>query len=130
MPTQLDDVDTSGTELWFADNLEGETFYLRESAVFEAAEVREETGTDTPEFGNWFPVHGANESGETTGETGWAVALGEFVEELQDMSVDPVEVPFTVTRVEKSGPEQTDPYEVNVDVHDGLGPEQSGLDNV
>lgn len=127
MPTDLNDVDTSGVELWFSDDMEGETFYLRDSAVFEAGEVREETGTDIPEFGRWFPVHGATEDGETTGETGWLVALGELVEELQTMTPDPVETPWTVTRCQKSGPKQTDSYEVNVENHADLDPDQQGL---
>lgn len=120
MPTELENVDTSGTELWFADSLEGETFLLRELAVYDAAEVRDETGTDTPEFGRWLPVsHGSGD--------GWAVAVGELVEELQDADADLTEIEWSVTRCEKSGPEQTDPYEVNVDVHDGKDADQTSL---
>jgi hypothetical protein len=129
MPTDLQDVDTSGIELFFADNLEGETFYLRSASVYEAEEVREETGTETPEYGRWFPVHGATEDGETDGVTGWAVALGELVQEMQNAPGNPVEIPWTVTRCEKSGPEQTDPYEVNVVFHGGRDDEQAGLDS-
>lgn len=128
MPESLDDYDTSGTELWFADDLEGSTLLLTESAVYEAAEVRDETGADTPEFGNWLSVHEADADGETTGTTGWAVAVGELVEELQEAAGNPVEVPWTVTRCEKSGPEQTDPYEVNVTFHGGRDDGQAALD--
>lgn len=121
MPTDLDDADTSGIELYFADDLEGQTFYLRESAVYDAEEVREETESDTPQFGRWLPV-------ASDGETdGWAVAVGELVEELQDTTEDPTAMPWTVTRCQKSGPEQTDPYEVNIAVEDGVEASQQGL---
>lgn len=128
MPTDLDEVDTSGTELYFADDMDGETFYLRSASVYEAEEVRDDTGTDTPQFGRWLPVDAATENGENTGKSGWAVALGELLEELQDAPGNPVEIPWTITRCEKSGPEQTDPYEVNVAFHGGRDDKQTGLD--
>lgn len=114
MPTDLSDVDTSGTELWFSDDVEGKTFVLREPSVFDAAEVRDEMDTDVPEFGRWFPVTALGEYSEADRD-GFLVAVGELIEELQQMQVDPCAVGWEVTRMEKSGPEQTDPYEVNVE---------------
>jgi hypothetical protein len=126
MPTDLSDVDTSGTELWFSDDVEGKTFILRELAVYEAAEVRDETDTEVPEFGRWFPVTVLNEDGEID-RNGWLVAVGELIEELQDLAPDPTVVEWQVTRMEKSGPEQTDPYEVNIEPEESPDDKQSSL---
>jgi hypothetical protein len=126
MPTDLDDAETGGIDLYFADDLEGTTFFLRDRAVYDAPEVRDEIGGDVPKFGRWLPVQEADQHGQTHG-TGWAVAVGELIEELQDLAVDPVEVPWTVTRCEKAGDDQTAPYEVNVETHDKLADDQDQL---
>ena len=55
----------------------------------------------------------------------WGVALGEFVEELQSYE-NPMGLTYEVTRCEKSGSRQTDPYEVNLEVRDG-DTNQTGL---
>lgn len=118
MPTSLDDYDTGGTELLFADDLEGTVLSLREAAVYEAEEVREEVGGDVPKFGNWLPV-------QTADGDGWAVALGELVEEIETYE-NPVAIQFEITRCVKSGPKQTDSYEVNTEIVDGDA-RQTGL---
>lgn len=123
MPVDLNDAETGGIELLFATDLEGETLILRESAVYEAKEVREETESDTPEFGRWLPVE------TDDGTDGWAVAVGELIEELQDARPDPTAVPWEVTRCQKSGPAQTDPYEVNIAFTESNDPKQTGLDS-
>jgi hypothetical protein len=123
MPTDLDDVETGGIDLFFGGEAEGETFMLLEPSVFEADEVRDELGTEVPKFGRWLPVHLSDEQGKTHG-SGWVTAVGELVEELQGLEADPVEVPWTVTRCEKSGTKDTDPYEVNVEIHDDLASDQ------
>jgi hypothetical protein len=119
MPTDLADVETGGATLLFADDLSGTVLKLRENAVYDAEEVRVEIGGDVPKFGNWLPV-----DTESEGEC-WAVALGELVEELQQYE-NPSSLELKVTRCEKSGDQQTDPYEVNVEVVDG-DPQQTGL---
>lgn len=119
MPTDLSEVDTQGVNLVFSDNLEGTEFRLKEPAVYEAEEVRDQTGQDIPEFGDWLPVETDRE------ENTWLVALGELVGELQDLA-NPVGVELVITRCEKSGPKQTDPYEINVEVLDG-DEKQAGL---
>jgi len=111
MPVDLSDAETGGIDLYFADDLSGINFQLRESAVYEAEEVREDVDGDIPKFGKWLPV-------ETEDSDGWAVALGELIEELQTYE-NPLGLTFEVTRCEKSGPKDTDPYEVNVEVVDG-----------
>lgn len=126
MPTDLSETTTGSIELFFGGEAEGETFYLRDAAVYDADEVRKEIDADYPSFGRWFPVHLADEDGQTHG-SGWTTAVGELIEELQDAEVDPVEVPFTVTRCEKTGEKDTDPYEVNVEFHDGLEDDQDRL---
>lgn len=118
MPTNLDDYETGGTELLFADDLEGTQFTLRDLAVYEAEEVRSEVGGDVPKFGNWLPI-------ETDDGEAWCVAVGELVEELKRYE-NPAAVTLEVTRCEKSGTGQTDPYEVNVESIDG-DTRQAGL---
>lgn len=118
MPTELSDVETGGTELLFPDDLEGIQFELTEAVVYNAEEVREATGnSDVPEFGDWIPV-------ETNGTDAWLVALSEIVEELQIYDA-PTGNSFQVTRCEKSGPADTDPYEVNLEAVDQS--DQTGL---
>jgi len=119
MPTDLSEHETGGIDVLFADDLPGTTFTLRELAVYEAEEVREETQTDVPKFGNWMPVT------LDDGTEGWMVALGELVEELQQFE-NAKAVTCTVTRCEKTGTKQTDPYEVNVEIEDGDS-QQTGL---
>jgi len=111
MPVDLKDAQTGGVDLLFADDLHGTEFELREEAVYTAEEVREKIDNDIPEFGKWMPV-------STRNGDGWAVALGELVEELQSYE-NPSGVTYEITRCDKSGPRQTDPYEVNVEVLEG-----------
>jgi hypothetical protein len=118
MPVDLSEAQTGGVDLLFADDLSGTEFELREASVYEAEEVREDVDGDIPKFGKWMPV-------TTSDGEGWVVALGELVEELQTYE-NPMGLKFSVTRCEKSGTEQTDPYEVNLEVEDG-DPKQSGL---
>lgn len=118
MPVDLSEAQTGGVDLLFADDLSGTEFELREASVYEAEEVREEVDGDIPKFGKWMPV--VTEDGD-----GWIVALGELVEELQTYE-NPMGVTFDVTRCEKSGTKQTDPYEVNLEVKDG-DLQQTGL---
>jgi hypothetical protein len=54
----------------------------------------------------------------------WLVAVGELIQELQRFE-NPESTIFRVTRCEKSGPAQTDPYEVNVEPVDDTN--QTGL---
>jgi hypothetical protein len=112
MPTDLDDYETGGTELLFADDLQqNPEFRLRELAVYEAEEVRAEVGGDVPKFGNWLPI--TTDAGDA-----WVVALGELVEEVK-IYENPLAVTLRVTRCVKSGTDQTAPYEVNVEQTDG-----------
>jgi len=120
MPVDLQDAETGGVDLIFADDLEGTVFELRESAVYEAEEVREEQGGDIPKFGSWLPVS-TDESDEA-----YAVAVSEIVQELQRFE-NAMALSFRVTRCEKSGTNDTDKYEVNVEVEEG-DPSQAGLD--
>lgn len=119
MPTDLSEAKTGGIDLLFADDLvPGKRFELREAAVYDAEEVREEVDGDIPKFGRWLPA-------VSDGQDAWLVALGELVEELQSYE-NPLSITFEVTRCEKSGTDDTDPYEVNLEVADG-DPQQDSL---
>jgi hypothetical protein len=119
MPVDLNEAETGGIDLYFADDLVGMSFYLRDASVYDADEVRNEINSEIPKFGRWLPIHSCDQKGKTTG-TGWVVAVGELIEELQKYD-NPVEQPVTVTRCEKSGDKQTDPYEVNTEKLDTSG---------
>lgn len=107
MPTNLADAKTGGSDLIFASDAEGTEFRLTEPAVYEAEEVRDEIGDDeTPAFGRWIPI-------ETPDGDGWLNAVGELVEELQTFDAEEGDL-FEVSRCEKSGGGETDPYEVNL----------------
>ena len=108
MPEDIDEVNTGGDTLVFADELRGTVFRLRESAVYKAEEVQGQLGQDVPRFGRWLPA--------TTKDAGecWLVGLGELIDELQAIQ-DPTAGYYEVTRCEKSGPADQDPYEINVE---------------
>jgi len=109
MPENLHDADTGGQSLIFPDDAEGVRFRLRRTELYSADEVRDEIGQDTPEYGRWLMA-------EIEGETGFFLCPGEMIEELQDLEVESGQV-LEVTRMEKSGGDETDPYEVNVERH-------------
>jgi len=121
MPTDLSEAQTGGVDLLFADDLQGTVFQMSEASVYEAKEVRESVdgNTDVPKFGKWIPV-------ETDDGEAFAVAVGELIEELQRFE-NPLAVTVEVTRCEKSGTDETAPYEVNLETVEGDAA-QSGLD--
>lgn len=104
----LHEAQTGGLNLLFTDELESTEFRLLEAKLLDAEEVRDAIGAETPEFGRWLPVETADD-----GE-GYAVAPGELIEELQRLEAEAGEE-FIVTRCEKSGYDDTSPYEVNLE---------------
>jgi len=107
MPEDLKTASTGSNDLYFADDLEGTEFRLRGAAVWSAEEVREAEGGTVPEFGRWLPA-------TVDGRDVWLVAVGELIQELQRFD-NPESTVFDITRCQKSGTAQTDPYEVNVE---------------
>lgn len=108
MPENLAEAKTGGLSLLFPDDLEGTEFRLTEPSLYSAEEVRDELDAETPEFGRWLPVETADE-----GE-GFANAPGELIDELQRLEAQSGEA-FEVTRCQKSGRDETSPFEVNVE---------------
>jgi hypothetical protein len=104
MPEDLHSVSTGADDLYFGDDLSGIEFELREATVSDADEVTDPG--EVPEFGRWIPIR-------VDGRDAWAVALGELVQELQRLEAGSGDR-FKVTRCDKSGSRQTDPYEVNI----------------
>jgi hypothetical protein len=99
---------TPGGELIFAGEMEGVQFRL---LSLELHNDDDDDKPDVPEgdvHGNWLHVE-TDEAGEA-----YLSAPGELVEELQRLEAETGDV-FEVTRCVKSGPAQTDPYEVNVE---------------
>jgi len=117
MPTDIDEVETGSQDLYFAAELDEQApeLSLVEYAVYTADEVRDEIeNDDTPSYGNWIPVQDGNTG---TTERAFCQAPAELIEELQTRDLAPGDV-FQITRCERSGPEDHDPYEVNVEVRD------------
>lgn len=110
MAEDLMKADTGGTSLVFADDANGVRFRLREAVLYDASEVRGNLGAEadgTPQYGRWLPV-------EIEGDDAWLLAPGELIEELQAVEAEDGEL-FEVTRCEKAGNGETDPWEVNLD---------------
>lgn len=110
MPIDIADASTGGASLVFPDEAAGCRFRLREASLYEAEEVRAELGHDDeqpPMFGRWLPV-------SIEDEDSWVLAPGEMVEELQRLEASNGEL-FEVTRIQKSGNGDTDPFEVNLE---------------
>jgi len=111
----LHEASTKSVQLRFAKELNGTIFRLEALALYSAEEVQEELETEIPEFGRWLKAN--------DGEECFVAAPGELIQELQRIEVD-VGDTVKVTRCEKSGRSDTDPYEVNVEPVD---PEQNRL---
>lgn len=110
MPTDLMEATTGAKELLFPDRLQGKRMDVLETSLYDAEEVQVELGTDFPEHGRWLnvKVHGDD-------NVEWCICPGEMVDELQTLGINPGQT-IKVTRCEKSGPRESDPYEVNVTV--------------
>lgn len=108
--SDLHDYSGSGDYL-FASNLSGIEFRLLSTTLYEGEDLE-------------FDVHGKWLEVETDDfKEGYISAVGELIEELQRLDAEDGDL-FEVTRCEKTGPKQTDPYEVNLEA---LEPDQSRL---
>lgn len=108
MPEDLQSASTGANDLYFADDLQGTVFKLRESAVYGADEVTDPG--EVPEFGRWLKA-------AVDGRDVWLVAVGELIAELKRFD-KPTGTLLEVTRCEKSGTSATAPYEVNLEAVD------------
>lgn len=110
MPTDLNQASTGSQNLVFASDMNGVVFRITETAVYDAEEVREaldQPEDGTPEYGRWFPA-------EIEGQESFLNAPGEFIEELQRIDPETGEI-VAVTRAEKAGRGETDPWEINLE---------------
>lgn len=99
---------TPGGDLVFAGELSGVQFRLLSLSLHNNDD---DDKPDVPEgdvHGNWLEVE-TDELGEA-----FLSAPGELIEELQTHEAEEGDL-FEVTRCAKSGPKQTDPYEVNLE---------------
>lgn len=106
-----------GGDLVFAGDMSGVQFRLLDLALHNNDD---DDKPDVPEgdvHGNWLHVETDSE-----GEA-YMNAPGELIEELQRLDAEQGDE-FEVTRCAKSGPAQTDPYEVNLEA---IEPDQSRL---
>lgn len=106
MPEKIEET-VSEVRLLFPDEASGTEFRLSEDAVYDAGEVREETESDVPKYGKWLPV-------KIDGKETYMTAPRELREELMSESAEPGQS-FEITRMEKSGQDDSAPYEVNLE---------------
>lgn len=114
MPQDFSEVSTGDVELVFPDDATGNTYRLREQAVFEASEVRDEAETgDVPKYGDWLPV-------QLEGREAWLNAPSALLSEVADRDGANVSAGerFTVDRLAKTGHKQSDPYEAEISFPD------------
>lgn len=108
---------TPGGDLVFPGDAEGVQFRLIEDQRYNN-DV--DDLPDVPEGdvrGNWLKVETEQH------DECFISAPGELIEELQRLEAEPGDC-FEITRCVKSGPKQTDPYEVNLE---DVEPDQSRL---
>lgn len=109
---------TGGGDYLFAKNLSGIEFRLLETTLYD------DDDDDCDDLPEEMDVHGKWLRVETEHfDDGYLSAVGELIEELKRHEAEAGDL-FEVTRCEKSGRDQTDPYEVNVEA---LEPDQSRL---
>ena len=121
MPENLADVETGSIEIVFADDLQNQEFSLREAAVYSADEVREIEETEIPKYGRWLPVTVGDE------QEAWLVGISALLAKVQEYE-NPVAPTFRVTSIEKTGTQDSDPYQVELEQVSGPDPDQTGLD--
>jgi hypothetical protein len=109
MPEDLTDSVSGSTELVFPDDATGQ-YRLRERSVYDAEEVRLELGGDVPQYGSWIPVEEAG-----TGTEAWLTAPSQLRSELVNKEVRSQEL-FEIVEMEKRGLDQSDPYQVTVEM--------------
>lgn len=121
MPRKLEDSVTGAAELIFPDDATGDRYRLRELAVYEAEEVRDELGdSDVPKYGDWIPV----ETGDD--DEAWLCAPSELRRRLVEETVETGDW-FTVTRLAKDGHRESDPYRAQIDVDRARSETQQAL---
>lgn len=101
-----------GGDLLFAGDLEGEVFRLLSVELFNNDDDDKKDVPEGDVHGNWLLV-GTDQYDEV-----YMSAPGELIEELQRLEAEEGDL-FEVTRCEKSGTAQTDPYEVNLNELEG-----------
>jgi hypothetical protein len=110
MPREADPNAGQSVDLVFTDDLEGTVFEVRrDPPIYTAEEVREKTGNDVPEFGDWVAVYLPGPDAE-----GWMVAVSEL-EQWVARTENVTARTYEVTKCQKTGSSQTDPYEVQVE---------------
>lgn len=96
-----------GGELTFAGEAAGEQFRLQSLKLYNNDDDdKPDVPANESVHGNWIEV-------ETERGDEFLAAPGELIEELQRLDAKVGDL-FEVARCEKSGPKQTDPYEVNL----------------
>lgn len=113
MPTDLAESVTGDVELVFPDNAPGKQYRLRESAVYDAVEVRDEIGAgddDVPQFGHWLPVTILDRD-----ETGFLNAPSELRQELVSAEAEAGDE-FRVEFLEQRGNGPSDPYSASIEM--------------
>jgi hypothetical protein len=107
MPENLSDSVTGAVELIFPDDATDEPYSLRELAVYDAEEVRDEMGTDIPQYGSWLPIE------MDDGDEAWLTAPSQLRQKLVNQDAKPGER-FIIDRMVKDGRDPSTPYQVEL----------------
>jgi hypothetical protein len=108
MVKELSESVSGSTELVFPDDSDGQMYRFTALSVFDAEEVRDELGTDIPEYGSWMPVTIAE-----TGEEAFLSAPAALRSQLLDQDARAGEL-VEITEMAKTGSDQSDPYRVEL----------------
>lgn len=111
MAKDLSESVSGSTELVFPDDADGQLYSLRERSVYGAEEVRDELGTEIPQYGSWLPVELEN------GDEAWLTAPSQLRSVLLEDEIKTGER-FRIDTIEKRGRDQSDPYTVQVSYPD------------
>lgn len=111
MPEDLTDSVSGSTELVFPDDSTGR-YRLEERSVYGAEEVRNELDGDVPQYGSWLPVTELDQDREA-----WLSAPSALRSRLVEDEARAGEL-FEIVTMTKIGPEQSDPYRVEIEYPD------------
>lgn len=119
MPEKLSESVTGGAELIFPDDASSQEYRLREEAVYDAEEVRDDlgNGTEVPRYGSWIPVETEQDS------QAWLNAPSQLRNELVAAELESGDL-FRIETLRKDGNHQSDPYLAEITE---LEPDQSRL---
>ena len=110
MSRTIEDAASGASSLVFPDYSVGD-YELVENIVYDAEEVRDDLDSEVPQYGDWVPVR------NSYGDEMYLVAPSALLTELSKSGLDVGET-FSITAMDKTGQDESDPYRVQVEYPD------------